>query len=139
MDLAGSSRLDVIRPRPRESKLDKGNGGHLLIPNIPHAMRVPSSALDFCFQDDSDYLIYLCRLRGRWHIPHSKGRALRKHTSAGRPAWVPGSVKTAVVEAPGLATDIMVGGCRGDSGAARPVPDLRHQPPGPGYCFVTKN
>ena len=36
------------------------------------------------------------------------------------------SVKTAVAEAPGLATDTMVGG----SGAAGPVPDLLHQPPG---------
>jgi hypothetical protein len=48
------------------------------------------------------------------------------------------SVKTAVVEAQGLATDTMVGGCSGDSGAARPVPDLWNQPPGPVfYVYIS--
>ena len=54
-----------------------------------------------------------------------------------RAAGMGASVKTAIVEAPGLATDTMVGGCCG-SGAAKPVPDLLHQPPGPVFFFVNK-
>ena len=69
----------------------KGRGGHRLIPRIArwHASakaaetvsrRPDYSAVDFCCQshDDSDYSIYLCRLRGPWHvfwdIPHWKVR-----------------------------------------------------------------